>query len=519
MEVEIRMRQGRESQSGEEPAPRSAPMNHPAEHPGYRLAKVVGAFAIVASAVSQEYGTGINFVLVNSLGQYPRITTLVPLAMIGAGLLLIPNVALFMSFSRVIPRAGSSYVWLSRSLNLPVGFVIAFLWFVGVVASMGFLAYSFSSFLGTALDALGLDASLVLSHAGHLVVGLALIWLIFLLHYTGVKNYSAFVIVIFYLVLIAAALPVYFGFSTSPATFLSKVTPLIGRTPVRPADSSPSLLAFVQVMTLFMFAYAGLEGAASLGGEARNAPRRMPRGIFGGWLIALLLYSLVAVALFHAVPWYAVGALIASEHAAVATTPGLIGLVAPRTVAVFMNVVVTVIAGKTVAPQMLDCSRFLFAWSQDGLLPPALARTSGSQVPHVALVITALLGSLFLVDATFAGWQIGVLLRSMSLVLVFGGLGAGALNLRWNRAYRDLPWAQTIASRRLAIIGLLAIIIAAGLLVSVITVPKTAWYLQPSVQGVAAALIGGGIYAWASRRARRQGIDLRGTARAQLPVE
>jgi amino acid transporter len=53
--------------------------------------------------------------------------------MVAAGILLLPKVILFMRFSRVIPRAGSTYVWLTRSLSLPVGFVVAFLWFIGVV--------------------------------------------------------------------------------------------------------------------------------------------------------------------------------------------------------------------------------------------------------------------------------------------------------------------------------------------------------------------------------------------------
>jgi amino acid transporter len=109
--------------------PPDVPSGEPVQH----LAKVVGVAVIVASALSQEYGSGINFVLTSSLGTYPKVTYLVPLAMVAAGILLLPKVILFMRFSRVIPRAGSTYVWLTRSLSLPVGFVVAFLWFIGVV--------------------------------------------------------------------------------------------------------------------------------------------------------------------------------------------------------------------------------------------------------------------------------------------------------------------------------------------------------------------------------------------------
>jgi len=69
------------------------------------LAKAVEVVAILASALSQEYGSGINFVLTSSLGTYPKVTYLVPLAMVVAGLLLLPKVILFMrSYLRVSRR-------------------------------------------------------------------------------------------------------------------------------------------------------------------------------------------------------------------------------------------------------------------------------------------------------------------------------------------------------------------------------------------------------------------------------
>ena len=41
----------------------------------YRLAKVLGVVAVVASAAAQEYGAGINYVAVNSLSVYPAMTS------------------------------------------------------------------------------------------------------------------------------------------------------------------------------------------------------------------------------------------------------------------------------------------------------------------------------------------------------------------------------------------------------------------------------------------------------------
>ena len=498
------------------------PPDFPIHEPVERLAKVVGVTVIVASALSQEYGSGINFVLTSSLGAYPKVTYLVPLAMVIAGIVLLPKVVLFMRFASVIPRAGSTYVWLTRSLNLPVGFVVAFLWFVGVVAGIGFLSFSFASFLSSSLEALGLPGAWATTHAGHVVIGLALIWLIFGLHYSGVRRYGIFVLFIMALVLAAACITMFYGFSTPQSTVLDSVQRVLGHMPPTPtsAQARPSLEAFISVITLFMFAYGGLTAATSLGGEARDATRTMPRGIFFGWLTAFILYSLVSLSLFHAVPWWAVKPLVDSKHAELATTPGLIGLAAPQAIAVLVNVLVMVIVGKTVAPQMLDSSRYLFAWAQDGLLPKSFMHTAKTKAPDVALLMTAMLGSLFLLEATFFGWAIGVTIRAMSLVLVFGMLGVGVFNLRFNQAFRGSFWAEAIVRRPGTLVaGALATIIAIILLQSIIVVPKTPWMFQPSFQAVIAVLIAVAIYLNAARSARRNGTDLRAEVRTRLPLE
>ncbi|MGH3435745.1 MAG: APC family permease [Sciscionella sp.] len=474
-----------------------------------RLAKAVGVLAIMASAVSQEYGSGINYVLVNSVGPYPEIRTLVPIAMFAAGLLMLPNVVMFTRFGRVMPRAGSTYVWLTRSVNMPIGFLVAFLWFVGVVAAIGFLAFSFPVFIQGILTQLGVSSTWPVSTTGHLVLGLVLIWLMALLHYSGVRNYGAFVILIFAIVLFAAVSTIYFGFTTSQHTFLTDASQQIGQA-LRPDTVGPaSAGVFFSVVTLFMFSYGGLAAATSLGGEARDAKRSIPRGIWYAWGTAIVLYTAVAFALYHAVPWWSVHPLVESGHSALATTPGLIGLIAPKVIGLVINIAVVLIVGKTVAPELLDCSRYLFAWAQDGLLPKAFLHTNRRRAPDIALLVSAILGSGFLVEATFFGFQIGVVLRSMSLVLVFGVLGIGVLNLRFNPRFKNVPWAREIVRHPTVLIAaVLGIVIAVVLERSVLIVPDEPVILQPSVQALIALVLGLGLYIARRVRGVRDGNGL-----------
>jgi len=117
----------------------------------FRLAKAVGVLAITASAICAEYGSGINYVSVQSLSVYPDVKGFVPLAVFVCGIAMLPKAYLFAAFSRVMSRACSKHVWLARSLGLPAGIRVTVVYWAIGPAGAGFLAYAFGTFLGNAM--------------------------------------------------------------------------------------------------------------------------------------------------------------------------------------------------------------------------------------------------------------------------------------------------------------------------------------------------------------------------------
>ncbi len=501
------------------PAPASGPGAAPGPD-GYRLARSVGLLAIIASAVAGEYGAGINFVAVQSLGVYPGVHGLVPLAMLVTGLLLITKTHLFARFSAALPRAGSAYVWIGRTLGVKISFVVCFLWWVAVTAAMGFIAFAFSTFLAAAIGGLGLPAAALLTPAGRIILGLAAIWAIFAIHASGVGNYGRFVSVLLFLVLVTAGVIVAYGFATPPAHFIALAgarAHLVLAPPTAPAPIN--FWSFLSVCTLFVFAYGGISAAPALGGESRDARRTMPRGVMIGWATAVVLYTLVAAALFHAAPWWAIVALIESRHAGFATAPGLVSLVAPHAVGVALQFAVALIVGKTLGPQMMTTSRLVFAWGQDGLLPEVFATTSARRAPVAALALTAVLGSLFLVQSVLVGWALGVVIRSFSLLLVWLLLAIGALRLAFGRAPGPGHWGAALAAEKGVIVAAIASIpITLALIAAVAVVPHTPWMFQPLFQSAVAMLVALGLLGLAAERARVRGVALSAIART-VPLE
>ena len=487
---------------------------------GFRLSRSVGLLAIIASAVAGEYGAGINFVAVQSLGVYPGVRGLVPLAMFLTGLVLITKVYMFARFSRVMPRAGSAYVWMVRTVGPAIGFVVAFLWWISLTAAMGFIAFAFSTFLAQALTSIGLPGAAVITPLGRTLIGLAAIWLIYSIHAAGVHHYGRFVSILLWVIIATALTITVISFTTSPADFVALASARTGQPITAPTgDQSADLMSFLSVCSLFIFAYGGVSAAPSLGGEARDAERVMPRGVVLGWLVALVLYTLVSTALLHAAPWWAILALISQKHSELVTAPGLVGLVAPHWISAVLNFAVALIVGKTLGPQLMTSSRLLFAFAQDGLMPRRLGETSDRHAPASALALTAALASLFLLQSVFVGWSLGVVIRSFSLLLVWLLVAVGALRLRYGARRPGQQWAdRLIADPWMVPAAIGSIVVTLVLIYAIAIVPHTKLVFQPLFQSLIAAIIAVLLLWRAHVRAATEGYDLRATLAAP-PLE
>ena len=441
--------------------------------------------------------------------------------MLAAGVALIPKVFLYARFSSVMPRAGSIYVWMGRSLSLPMSFVLCFLDWVGLTAAMGFIAYVFGTFLGQAVIGAGVPAGAVLlTPLGHLVVGAALLWSFFAAHVRGVHIYGRLVTILAALIVAAVIVIVLYGFGTSPDTFIRLAATKTGLHLQPPANPpSPTVAAFVAVTFLFIAAYGGLTGAPALGGEARDATRTVPRGLWFGWLSALILYTAVAAALFHAVPWWATLGLINGKASALATAPGLISVVASPIVGTILN-----IRGRDHRRQDGDAAndgllRLIFGFAQDHVMPPTFLHTSKGKAPDRALLLSTGVATVFLLQSIFGGWAIGIVIRSFTVLLMLAFLAIGTLNVRFNPRFRGIAWAEAVsAGGTIVVMAVLSIVIAVVLLYGGLIVPHTPWFLQPLFQGVVAACVAIWIYLVARQRARNNNIVLTHVA-SELPLE
>ena len=140
-------------------------------------------------------------------------------------------------------------------------------------------------------------------------------------------------------------------------------------------------------------------------------------------------------------------------------------------------------------------------------------------MPLAALLLIAGLASLFLLQSIFAGWAMGVAVRSLAVLGMWLALAIGALNLHWHKEYRETTWGKGVREQALVVpAAIVSIILAVPLIISLVVLPKTSLIFQPLFQGAVVLAIGVAILVAAGAKAKSRGENFRMIA-ASLPIE
>ena len=478
------------------------------------LRRVLGPWSVVAFGVTNEIAAGLFFVSTQIQTTAPGVGDLVPwLMIVGGALTFLTVIAYRYFFASGLVGAGGEYAIISRALSPFAGFLATFLAWFGMTASMGTLAYTAPKFLANACTTMGLPgaAAFLSSTQGTLIAGLVLLWGIWFIHVRGVRLAAILTVSAMCFVLAVALVVTVTGFATTPAHFEAALAARLHVGAAFAAAASPAQrvdagTAFWTALPVLFFGYLGLSTATQTGGEAINAERSVAKGVVIAVSIVTAIYTLFTFAVYHAVPWRIIGGLAALKHTTYTTSTGLLGLVMPPWLASVMNVFVAIIVVKTFLPYFLAQSRWLYAWGADGIVHDVFSKTHKRyDTPVLALTLSAILGSLSLIESLQLGYVFGVNLRVLSVMVVFFLMGLAML--LFPRIAPDLYAKNTsaIARNRAAqiVTGCAIMAFALWFAVSILVSSHAqACYLQPLVQAGAVAIIGAVIYQRSRLRAR-----------------
>lgn len=303
------------------------------------------------------------------------------------GLLALCGALSFAELAGAIPETGGTYQFLKRAYpGTPVAFLFGW---------MMFFAY--------AAGATAVTSSFAAEYAGEFVPGLteAGPWATRILTVAIIMTFA-----------VVNALGIREGGQTQNILTLLKVGGLLavvgicfalGRgsvanyLPILPADRSPAEMvsSVGTAMILTIFSYSGWYFITHVAGEVREPATNLPRAIFGGMVVLIVLYLSINAAYLYVLPFEV---LKASPRVAAAAMDVVLGPAGATVTAV-----VVFLSGVGAAnAQLLNYPRITYSLAQDGYFFERLARVHPTrQTPATAILVFGLIASAFALAGTY----------------------------------------------------------------------------------------------------------------------
>lgn len=247
-------------------------------------------------------------------------------------------------------------------------------------------------------------------------------------------------------------------------------------TPLLPSADF-SLAAFGVALVSVLWAFDGWLDASYLGGEIIDGGKALPRALIVGTLAVFLIYLLANLAYMAVLP---IGEL---RHARLVAADVAERLIGPPGV-VFMSAVVAISAFGLLTEALMIAPRIIFAMAADGNLFQAGAAVHPRfRTPHVAILVDALLGILFVMLRSFEQLADAFVIANVP----FDALGVAAVFvLRRRKDYRPVFRVPGYP-----IVPLAFLCAAAYLLLSNIANASSRW---PTIGVLAVILLGIPVY-------------------------
>jgi basic amino acid/polyamine antiporter, APA family len=349
-------------------------MNEPISG-GASFARVSGLTA-TSIVVADMVGVGVF----TSLGfQVKDITSgfsLLALWIIG-GIVAMCGAISYAELALMFPRSSGEYNFLRRIYHPAFGFVAGFLSAtVGFAAPVALAAMAFSVYFRSVIP----DAPLPWP-------GLVVVWLISLVHLSGIRQGSAFqnVWTAIKLVLIVA--------------FLVSGLVLGGRQPISFAPSAVDLTfitgaPFAISLVFVMYSYSGWNAATYIIGEIEEPNRNLPLALFLGTAIVIVAYVGLNAVFLSVTPMQELAgqldvAMIAGTHMFGALGGRIVGML------ICIGLVSSISAMMWIGP------RVTMTMGEDMPLLRIFSRKSAKGVPAAAIIFQLLVSTLLLLSGSF----------------------------------------------------------------------------------------------------------------------
>ncbi|MEZ4400451.1 MAG: amino acid permease [Kofleriaceae bacterium] len=386
------------------------------------ISRKLGLPTAAALVVANIIGTGIfTSTGFQAMALHDAGTMLV--AWVVGGILALAGAACYAELGAMMPRAGGEYVYLREAYHPAVGAMSGWVSLTaGFSAAIAVSALGFATYLHNVVP--GLDPG-----RAQQLVAVGLVLAMTAMHsfdtVVGGRIQAAFTVAKVGLLVVFIVAGLAFGSGD-----WSHFTPRAGGI----ASNLPTG-AFAESLFWVGFAYAGWNAAAYLASDLREPQRTLPRALFIGTGIVIVLYVAVNVTFIYALSPETLGAPVVDVGAAAAAT-----LFRPS-VGKAMAVLVSLALVSSVSAMVMAGPRVYASMAEDGALPTALGRKNARGVPTAAVLVQGVIACTFILVG-----DLGKLIQYIQFTLfVSSALAVAAVVvLRVTRPDAHRPYRTTL---------------------------------------------------------------------------
>ena len=383
----------------------------------------IGVWTATFMVIANMIGTGVFTSLGFQVADIPSAFPIVLLWLLG-GVAALCGALVYGELGTALPRSGGEYHLLSRIMHPVLGFLSGWVSAtVGFAAPTALAAIAFSTYLSNAFPMVH-----VVHTAAALVVFFTVLHSVSIWWGTRFTNVLTALKVVLLLVLIVSAYRVASPQDISPFP--------------QPGDwGLVATPAFAVSLIYVAFAYTGWNAAIYIVGEMENPSRDLPRALFIGTAIVLVLYTFVNYGFMVTVPFDELAGQIEVGYLSASKIFGTVG-------GSLMAVAIALILTSTVSVMIYVGPRIIQVMGEDVPILKPLAYKSARGIPIYAVIIQSVITLGFIYTATF---QQVLLYAGFTLNLITALTVSGVFVLRWRepdieRPYRTwgYPWTPII---------------------------------------------------------------------------
>ena len=401
-----------------------------------RVLDAPALFSVAYGEIASSIYIALGIIALHALGLTPEV-----LALVGA--LFIVVALSYAEGTTAIPETGGAATFVRRAFNDFVGFLTGWALFLDYLIVIALSALFMPHYLGAALRIESLE-----HNPWDVVIGVAVVLGIAALRLVRRSAFYRYGIVVAVLDLLTQLLLVVLGFA-----FLFSGDALTHDVTI---GTHPSWHQILFALPLAMLAYTGLETVANLAEETREPGRDLPRSLFSGIGLVVLIYVAIALVALSAFP--ATGGT--TQLGTIWLRAPLMGIVdalgdplpnvAADALRVYVGLTGAVILLVAVTTSMSGFTRLAHSLGEHGQLPRAFGRLNRrTLVSPQAIVSAALISIALMIGTSFVTEDIAFLasLFSFGVLAAFTAAQLAVIKLRFSEPELPRPYRAPLNVR------------------------------------------------------------------------